>query len=271
MEWFEIALVYILLPMILAGLWILPGTSAWELNLTTSSVFASPTTIWKTFASGYLHTSLWHLVNNVVGYWMLMAVIYPLVILAEWREEFFVTMGAYILAIPFFVGAFSLKLEADITAVGFSGFTSALVGFLIVVLFAAIHHEEDGPHPVWALGPGLLAIAGAVALMSYSTWYLATALTTVAILGVPGLVVTAVMVWSHDDLLAWGRSDYWLLYVVGMAVAFAVWLTGFFMTDPKTSTNTLGHFAGLVAGFGFPYWAFGLNPMTERLTSRFTG
>jgi len=55
----------------------MPGTDAWQLSLATEGVFESRWALWTAFASSFVHTDPVHLVDNVVNYWLLVAVAYP--------------------------------------------------------------------------------------------------------------------------------------------------------------------------------------------------
>jgi hypothetical protein len=256
----ELAVVYLLIPAVLVGLWVLPGTEAWELDLSAPSVVATGEVAWAAFVSNYLHASVGHLLNNVAVFWLLMLAIYPLVVVGDWKREFFATATVFLLAGPFVVSSVSLALEMDATAVGFSGVGSAFLGVLLFVLFVASHAERGGPHPVWAVGPGLLAFAGAVAFAGATTWYLSAPPVVVAALGGSGTVVSLLVAHRHEGcLFGWGRSQYAIAYIFGVSVAFAVWVTGF-LTVGASTTNVLAHLAGFLAGFTVPYLAFGLQP-----------
>ncbi|MBP1923200.1 membrane associated rhomboid family serine protease [Halorubrum alkaliphilum] len=140
----ELALVALPLPTLLVVVAVLPGTDAWALSLAAEGPFESRWTLWTAFASSFVHTDATHLLDNVVNYWLLVAVAYPLSVVAGWRRRLAFAAVAYLLLVPL-VSAWATLLAfggtIDAPAAGFSDVNGAFLGYLVVVWFAALAAE----------------------------------------------------------------------------------------------------------------------------------
>ena len=140
----ELALVAVPLPTLLVVVAVLPGTDAWALSLAAAGPFESRWTLWTAFASSFVHTDATHLLDNVVNYWLLLAVAYPLSVIAGWRRRLAFAAVAYLLLVPL-VSAWATLLAfggtIDAPAAGFSDVNGAFLGYLVVVWFAALAAE----------------------------------------------------------------------------------------------------------------------------------
>ena len=143
----ELALVALPLPTLLVLVATLPGTEAWALSLAAEGVFESRWTLWTAFASSFVHTDPTHLLDNVVNYWLLLAVAYPLSVVAGWRRRLLYAAVAYLALVPFvsaWATLFAFGGATDAPAAGFSDVNRAFLGYLVVVWFAALA-TETGP------------------------------------------------------------------------------------------------------------------------------
>ena len=140
----ELALVALPLPTLLVVVAVLPGTDAWALSLAAEGPFESRWTLWTAFASSFVHIDTTHLLDNVVNYWLLLAVAYPLSVIAGWRRRLAFAAIASLLLVPL-VSAWATLLAfgdaIDAPAAGFSDVNSAFLGYLVVVWFAALATE----------------------------------------------------------------------------------------------------------------------------------
>lgn len=140
----ELVAVAVPIPALLVGLALVPGSEAWRLSLAADGVLESRWTLWTAFASSFVHTSTTHLLDNVVNYWLLVAVAYPLSVIAGWRRRFLYATLAFLAVVPLASAWVTLAVLGELTnapAAGFSDVNSALLGYLVVVWFVALGSE----------------------------------------------------------------------------------------------------------------------------------
>ncbi|MEF8779910.1 MAG: hypothetical protein V5A46_04465 [Haloferacaceae archaeon] len=256
----ELAAVFLGVPALLFAVHLFPGSRAWSLSLAAESPFVDRETLWATFASSYVHVDGSHLLNNVGVYWITMAAVYPLSVVADWRRELAAAVAGYLLAVPLAVSWVSLRTLgefSDYPSAGFSGINSAFLGFLVVVWFVALAREvdgEDGPAPAWALIPFSLGLA--VAFAAPRTAGLLPPAPWIAALFVAFAIAAALGFLRVDgdpravDLS--GVREF--LFVFGLSVVIAGVLGSLVFVAP--GTNVYAHLTGFVAGFAFPFLAF---------------
>jgi len=142
----EIAIVLLPIPTLLVAVSLVPGTEAWRLSLAAEGVFESRWTLWTAFASSFVHTTPNHLLDNVVNYWLLVAVAYPLSVVAGWRRRLLYVTLAYLTVVPL-VSAWATIVAlgglTDAPTAGFSDLNSAFLGYLVAVWFAALATETN--------------------------------------------------------------------------------------------------------------------------------
>ena len=140
----ELLLVALPLPALLVAVAALPESRGWALSLSATGILESRWTLWTAFASSFVHTETGHLLDNVLNYWLVLAVAYPLSVVAGWRRRLLYATVAYVALVPF-VSAWATLLAfggaLDAPAAGFSDVNSAFLGYLIVVWFAALSAE----------------------------------------------------------------------------------------------------------------------------------
>ncbi|MES3161943.1 MAG: rhomboid family intramembrane serine protease [Halorubrum sp.] len=143
----ELVLVAVPLPALLVVVAVMPGSEAWALSLSATGVFESRWTLWTAFASSFVHTDPSHLLDNVVNYWLVVAVAYPLSVIAGWQRRLLYAAVIFLLVVPL-VSAWATLLAfggaLDAPAAGFSDVNSAFLGYLVVVWFAALASESAG-------------------------------------------------------------------------------------------------------------------------------
>ncbi len=268
----ELALVFLPLPALLVAVSVLPGTESWRLSLAVDGVFESRWTLWTAFASSFVHTTPDHLLDNVVNYWLLLAVAYPLSVVAGWRRRLLYATVTYLAVVPLlsaWATVVALGGLTDAPAAGFSDVNSAFLGYLVAVWFAALATETDrtgGPGPGLATGSdsvgvdarwsvvivfASLAVAyGAPSGVGYFPPLPAVgALFAVAAAVAAGVLYAAV---GRPRLSGIGLLPAReLLYVVGASVIVAG-VTGSLVVVPFGS-NVFAHLVGYVVGFTLPF------------------
>ncbi|MDZ5810722.1 rhomboid family intramembrane serine protease [Halorubrum sp. AD140] len=262
----EIALVALPIPALLVAVSLAPGTDAWRLSLSTAGVFESRQALWTAFASSFVHTTPEHLVDNIANYWLLLAVAYPLSVVAGWRRRLLWATVAYLLVVPLASAWATLVALGGLTnapTAGFSDVNSALLGYLVVVWFAALATETGGDgaeHGRTAIGVDARWSA-VVALGSLALAYLAPSgvgyfppLPAVGALFALSAALVAVALSAAAGRprvvgldLAPERE---LLYVTGGSVA-AAGVVGSLVIVPFGS-NVFAHLAGYVVGAAVP-------------------
>ncbi|WP_435075496.1 rhomboid family intramembrane serine protease [Halorubrum sp. HHNYT27] len=143
----DLFLIAVPLPALLVSVSLTPGTDAWRLSLATGGVFESRWALWTAFASSFVHASPAHLIDNIVNYWLLVAVAYPLSLVAGWRRRLLGTAVVYLAVVPLASSWATIVALGGLTnapTAGFSDVNSALLGYLIVVWFAALATEAGG-------------------------------------------------------------------------------------------------------------------------------
>lgn len=251
-------------PTLLVAVSLMPGAEAWQLSLATPSVVESRWALWTAFASSFVHTDPVHLADNVVNYWLLVAVAYPLTVVAGWRRRLFWFVAAFLVVVPL-VSAWATLVAigglTDAPTAGFSDVNSALLGYLVVVWFAALAAESDrarsegsaGVDPRWAIVAAFASLALAYLAPSGAGYF--PPLPAVGSLFAVGAVLAAAGLYA-----AVGRPrvsglglppERELLYVTGASVA-AAGVIGSLVLVPFGS-NVFAHLAGYVVGVAVPF------------------
>lgn len=126
----------------------------WLLQLDSPAIWSDPATLWAAFASSYVHLSTQHLASNVLGYILLMGVLYPLSVQAGWKRELAWVTLLSLLFVPFLSSQYSLILDAEISNGGFSSILSALLAFLVFAWFKTLERWTDLEiQPYWPMLP----------------------------------------------------------------------------------------------------------------------
>lgn len=128
----------------------------WAFPLDKPGIFASHSLLLKAFTSSFVHEGAGlespHLWGNIAVYIVLMTAIYPLSILAGWRERFVRNSVLLIVAVPFFSSEASVILPYHQLTLGFSGILGAFFGYLVLLLFAAGSQIADTDYsPAWSI------------------------------------------------------------------------------------------------------------------------
>lgn len=270
----DLVLIALPLPALLVAVSLAPGTDAWRLSLATGGVFESRWALWTAFASSFVHASPAHLFDNLVNYWLLVAVAYPLSVVAGWRKRLFGAAAIYLAVVPLASAWATIVALGGLTnapTAGFSDVNSALLGYVVVVWFAALATEAGGDEadatergPIGSARPAVgvdARWAVVAALGSLALAYLAPS-------GVgyfPSLPAVGSLFALCAALVAAGLSvgvgrprvvgldlspERELLYVTGASVA-AAGVIGSLVIVPFGS-NVFAHLAGYVVGVAVP-------------------
>jgi membrane associated rhomboid family serine protease len=116
------------------------------------------------FSAPFVHLSLSHLVVNVLGYVIVVAVAYLLSVASGRRRRFFVSFVTFVLVFPVLLSYLNLAVVRPTAGLGFSGVVMAFVGYLPLAL-ADYLDERVGVGPSEALAPvffffGIALVAG---------------------------------------------------------------------------------------------------------------
>lgn len=260
----DLFLITVPLPTLLVAVSLMPGTDAWQLSLATEGVFESRWALWTAFASSFVHTDPVHLVDNVVNYWLLVAVAYPLSIVAGWRRRLLRSVVVYLAVVPL-VSAWATIVTlggvTDALTAGFSNVNSALLGYLVAVWFAALAAECDrvrsetpaGVDPRWSVVVAFASLALAYLAPSGAGYF--PPLPAVGSLFAVGAVLAAAGLYTAVGRPQVAGLDLGpereLLYVTGASVA-AAGVIGSLVLVPFGS-NVFAHLAGYVVGFTVPF------------------
>jgi len=262
----ELALVALPLPALLVGVSLLPGVEAWRLSLATEGVFESRWALWTAFASSFVHTDPVHLADNVVNYWLLVAVAYPLSIVAGWRRRLFRSAAVSLVVVPLasaWATIVALGGVTDAPTAGFSDVNSAFLGYLVAVWFAALATEADRDREHGDRAPAIdprwsvVAVFGSLAvayLAPGGAGYFPPLPAVGSLFAVGGAVAAAGLYAATGRPRVAGLDvapERELLYVTGASVALAG-VIGSLVLVPFGS-NVFAHLAGYVVGFAVPF------------------
>ncbi len=258
----ELAVATLPLPTLLVVVAVVPGTDAWALSLAADGLFESRWTLWTAFASSFVHTDATHLLDNVVNYWLLVAVAYPLSVIAGWQRRLALAAVAYLLLVPL-VSAWATLLAfggtVDAPAAGFSDVNSAFLGYLVVVWFAALAREarsSAGPSGIdarWSLVVAFGSLAAVFFSPSGAGYFPPSPW-----VGLPFAVVAVAagcVLYFRVGPPRFAALDLdaprELLYVTGASVVVAG-VIGSLVVVP-TGSNVFAHLAGYAVGFSVAF------------------
>lgn len=273
----EIATLFGAVPAVLIGVWLLPIGEGWAFSLAAESVF-DPDTLPRAFTANLVHVDGQHLLDNVVNYLVAVFAIYPLVAIAGWGREFLASVAVYVLAGPIAIGWLTLTTLGAVTnqpSLGFSGFNTTLLGFLLVVLFVAAAEITDGTIRPWlAIAPFTIAIGTVLALPHGAYFPVAplagSGLVLLGVATIGGWYATAdgVGVSTSDGVgvsdpegVGVSAPDGRLALLVGGTVFGFGTIGALFVGG--AGTNLWGHVGGYAIGFAVPYLLF-VVPRTLR-------
>jgi len=263
----DLLLIAVPLPALLVAVSLAPGTDAWRLSLATGGVFESRWALWTAFASSFVHATPAHLLDNLVNYWLLVAVAYPLSVVAGWRGRLLGSTAIYLAVVPLVSAWATIVALGGLTnapTAGFSDVNSALLGYVVVAWFAALAtetgeadgHDRESPavgvDARWAVVAALGSLAVAYLAPSGVGYFpslpaVGSLFALCAALVAAGLYAAV----GRPQVVGLGLApERELLYVTGASVA-AAGVIGSLVVVPFGS-NVFAHLAGYVVGVAVP-------------------
>ncbi|MDB9252875.1 hypothetical protein [Halorubrum ezzemoulense] len=135
-------------PSVLLVVFTLPSTirQAYAFSYTEPSLVTA-------FTAHYVHLTPSHLIGNLIGYALLVAVAYGLSLVAGYRRLFFTSLITFLLGFPFVLSGLNLAIPRNAIGFGFSGINMALFGYVTVMLVTIVDNrfDSDGKHSPPAL------------------------------------------------------------------------------------------------------------------------
>ena len=270
----ELAVVFLVVPALLVAVAAYPDSDTWRFSLASEGVFTGRWTLWTAFASSFVHSSTNHLVDNVVNYWLLMSVAYPLSVIAGWRRRLAIVAVISLATVPVISAWATLVALGDLTnasAAGFSDLNNALLGYLLVVWFAALATErraggrttgQAGPHtgsahavdPRWALVAAIGSLAVVFAVPSGVVYFPQRPVLAAGLAVVAGAVALHLVRASGRPRIAGLglQPERELLYVAGGSVVVAGVVASLVVVPfgSNAYAHLVGYLVGLAAALG---------------------
>lgn len=224
-------------PAVLIGVFLLPLSERASLafEYTDPSVLTA-------FAAPFVHLELSHLLVNLVGYCLLVPVVYLLSVATGRRTRFYVVFATFVLAFPPVLSYLNLAMLRPGAGVGFSGVLLAFLGYLPVTI-ADVLDDEFGVGPGQFLAPAI--------------FFVGTAL--VAVLSLRSVLFTNATVLLGTSLLVIATLLSALLFLVAAADDSEGSFTAVSVVARSPGHSELLSVAGLLF-VGFPFVAFPPDP-----------
>ena len=246
-----------MVPAALVGLYQLPESAKLQLALE----YLHPTPL-AAYTAHFVHLTAGHLAANLVGYLVLVPILYVFAVLARRRREFLTAFATFLVAFPLALSVLNVVIERPRIGYGFSGIVMAFFGLLPVLLldYVGVQFSEDvgieHSPSLFFFGIGIIAL-------------LATPLTpiTEAVALVAGLASAAYLRHLLTDLSAslrgglsraMARTGYFEFGIVGLYL-FALFPFAAFPGNPVgagTVLNIYTHFLGFGLGYLVSYITF---------------
>jgi membrane associated rhomboid family serine protease len=147
-------------------------------------------TVLTAIAAPFVHIDPSHLLVNLVGYAIVLPVVYALSVLTNQRRRFWIVFVTFVVVFPPILSYLNLAIPRPSAAVGFSGVVLAFVGYLPIVIADYLEEELDvGPREMVApmtffLGLALIAVLSVQSVVPSNATVL---------LGISGLVVATLL------------------------------------------------------------------------------
>jgi hypothetical protein len=270
------ALLLLAVPSLLVGIYSLPV----DLKRSLAFDYTQPTAV-TALTAHYVHLEAAHLTGNLISYAVLVAICYPLSVLASHRRLFRVVTVTYLLAFPFVLSGLNLSVPRAAVGYGFSGVNMAFAGFLPLALTLYARGNLSSAVRL-RHAPGLfLAGVAAVPLL-----VLPPSRTTFGLAAATGLAVVGYAWTTFRDyrgvetdvssvFVALCRRPGWSdLFVLGLVLFVAYPAVGYpgELVDDGVVVNVFAHFLGFCLAFIGPYSALELglfedSPASSPVTS----
>jgi len=243
------------IPLILALVYLIPGNikdAYFILNKNNISILGM-------FLSNYTHTEFWHFAANVSAYLIAM---YLILKFETNKSNFYKTMGFLFLILPLIVSAITAIYVPAPSSQGFSGVVAGLFGYFMYVTY---RHVKD----TWKLNADInfiylfLCINTLIGVASYWLTNNPTFAAVLFALAIGLLYYNCHLLKSIIILLKNKakelKTQHRLLildcftFMLSLLVLFFSFPSLIEVTIQNGSvTNAIGHYAGYVAGIGFP-------------------
>lgn len=156
-------------------------------------------TILTAYSNHFMHISLVHLLVNLLGYGLIVAVTYALAMAANRRMQFFTVYLVFHLSIPFALSGMGLIWGWTGFRIGYSGILMAFLGYLPIVLLEFVGTQFGLP-----------------VNQSRSSWLFLLIVAMAAFLALPPffaipVVVAALLYFLVFNLYIWRHFDFGLL------------------------------------------------------------
>ncbi|MBS7633643.1 rhomboid family intramembrane serine protease [Candidatus Bathyarchaeota archaeon] len=210
------------------------------------------------FLSNYTHTDFWHLAANVSVY---LIVIYLIFKFETNKSSFYKTIAFLLLILPFIVSVITVIYVPALNSQGFSGIVAGSFGYFMYVTY---RHIKD----TWKLNADisfislLLFINVFLGVASYGLTNNSAFAAVLFVLTIGLLLynrnllksIIILLINKHKELNAQHRlliSDY-LTFILALVVLFSLHSLIQVTVQNGSVANAIGHYAGYVAGIGFP-------------------
>ena len=124
-------------------------------------------TILTAFTAHYIHLTSGHLMGNVAGFLLLVAVAYGLSAIVYRRRLFFTSLVTFLTVFPLMLSGLNLVFPRNAIGYGFSGINMALFGYVAVILATAVSDRFDIDE-YWAFPTLFFALSSYIAAIVLS-------------------------------------------------------------------------------------------------------
>lgn len=252
----ERLIVFVAIPFVLVSIAAFPRhiRESWIL-------YVNSPTLADAYLTNFVHGSVAHLGKNLLAYLFLMAVLLPLAVFADWKQELYITMLVFLTVVPLVVSYYSvwtLRGTGLETTIGFSGIIAAFLGLHPLLLFVFFKRTVSSNIRVHY---GLALIAPELAVVFYSWSGMSILVISLALLGI--LDLGLVLYRSRSDWEPLLSSQTNLLLAFTTIFVFSV-VSYRILVGVGPNVNVYGHFIGFVSGFICP----GLLSLVPNLDER---
>jgi len=220
------------------------------------------------FLSNYTHSDFGHLAGNLLGY---LIATYLIVKFEKSRANFYRTAWFlfFFLILPFVVSAVTVAAIPFQNSQGFSGIVAGLSGYF---LYVAYRHVKDS----WKLNADinfillLLFINILIGVILAFDYWLAKCLLLIAVL----FAITIYFFYANRRLLSSiisvltnKRQRFFsevLTFILALLILFSLPFLIQFKVQNGNAANAIAHYAGYIAGVGFPLIFEGIEGLKRR-------
>lgn len=252
--------VLLAVPLVLLGVYWLPPS----VRATLVFEYDNPSLI-AAYTSSFVHMSPAHLAVNLVGYGLIVPVVYAMSALCGYKQRFYVSFVTFVLLFPFVLTGLALLFIRPGAGLGFSGILMAFYGYLPLVLGDLVTDQFDIDSQtnvaplLYFVGIGIITVLGVWPSLDDMTVLLGSAGLLLAIL--------VIILWYFSTILeghsgvrstvseAWGATGYFELFLIAFAllVMFPFAMFPFDITAGTGIVDTYTHLLAYSLGFMGPF------------------